>query len=104
MSNTELAQFELDGELIDNKTLSRFELHIDGHIAFEKYRLFDGGIAYVATEVPKEIGGRGIGKRLIKAVLHDAIHKGLKIKPVCPMVVAFIEKNPQYQAFTVDSE
>ncbi|MCP2041558.1 putative GNAT family acetyltransferase [Neisseria sp. HSC-16F19] len=85
----------------DNTEKSRFEIHVDGHIAFEDYRLFDGGIAYVHTEVPPELGGRGIASFLIKYILDDAIAKGLKIKPVCPFVRAYIEKHPEYQAHTV---
>lgn len=88
--------------VIDNKALSRFEIHVDDFIAFEDYELFDGGIAYTHTEVPKELGGRGIAKFLIKTILDDAAAKGLKVKPVCPMVRAFIEKNPEYQANTVN--
>ncbi len=87
--------------VIDNKELSRFEIHVDGFIAFEDYELFDGGIAYTHTEVPKELGGRGIAKFLIKTILDDAQAKGLKVKPVCPLVRAFIEKHPTYQANTV---
>ncbi len=87
--------------VIDNKELSRFEIHVDGFVAFEDYELFDGGIAYTHTEVPKELGGRGIAKFLIKTILDDAAAKGLKVKPVCPLVRAFIEKNPEYQANTV---
>ena len=87
--------------VIDNQALSRFEIHVDGFIAFEDYELFDGGIAYTHTEVPKELGGRGIAKFLIKTILDDAQAKGLKVKPVCPLVRAFIEKNPEYQANTV---
>lgn len=87
--------------VIDNKELSRFEIHVGSFVAFEDYELFDGGIAYTHTEVPKELGGRGIAKFLIKTILDDAAAKGLKVKPVCPMVRAFIEKNPEYQANTV---
>ncbi|OAU94489.1 GNAT family N-acetyltransferase [Moraxella catarrhalis] len=49
-----------DYQVIDNKGLSRFEIHKDGHVAFENYRLFDGGIAYTYTEVPEALGGQGI--------------------------------------------
>lgn len=87
--------------VIDNKELSRFEIHVGGFVAFEDYQIFDGGIAYTHTEVPKELGGRGIAKFLIKTILDDAAAKGLKVKPVCPMVRAFIEKNLEYQANTV---
>lgn len=87
--------------VIDNTEQQRFEIHVDGHIAFEKYEFFDGGIAYVRTEVPSELGGRGIASFLIKYILDDAIAKGLKIKPVCPFVRGYIEKHPEYQQHTV---
>ena len=88
-------------QVVDNKAQSRFEIHLDGHVAFEKYELFDGGIAYVATKVPDELGGRGIAKFLVRYVLDDAHAKGLKVKPVCPYVRQFIDKHPEYQANTV---
>ncbi|WP_218668774.1 N-acetyltransferase [Rodentibacter rarus] len=45
-------------DVIDNPTLNRFEIHEEGHIAYEKYERFEGGIAYVSTFVPEAIGGR----------------------------------------------
>lgn len=87
--------------VIDNSEKKRFEIHVDGHIAFEDYEYFDGGIAYLHTEVPPELGGRGIASFLIRYILDDAAAKGLKVKPVCPFVRAYIEKHPEYQANTV---
>lgn len=87
--------------VIDNTEQQRFEIHVDGYIAFEDYQHFDGGIAYVHTEVPPELSGRGIASFLIKYILDDAAAKGLKVKPVCPFVRAYIEKHPEYQANTV---
>lgn len=68
-------------EVIDNRAAQRFEIHVDGHVAFEDYELLEGGIAYLRTKVPPELGGRGIGSYLIGHILDDAIAKGLKIKP-----------------------
>jgi predicted GNAT family acetyltransferase len=90
-----------DYTVINNTAQHRFEIHVDGHIAFEDYALFDGGIAYLHTEVPPELAGRGIASFLIRSILDDAAAKGLKVKPVCPLVRAYIEKHPQYQANTV---
>lgn len=89
-------------EVIDNQAESRFEIHVDGHIAFEKYERFDGGIAYTLTKVPDELGGRGIASFLVKYLLDDAAAKGLKVKPICPYVRKYIDKHPEYQANTVD--
>lgn len=88
-------------EVINNSALSRFEIHEEGLIAYEKYELFDGGIAYVSTFVPEALGGRGIASFLVKYVLDDAIAKGLKIKPICPVVKGYIEKHPEYQQYVI---
>ncbi|EGY51842.1 GNAT family N-acetyltransferase [Neisseria shayeganii] len=90
-----------DYVVINNTEQNRFEIHEEGHIAFENYELFEGGIAYTRTEVPPELGGRGIASFLVKYVLDDAVAKGLKVKPVCPLVKAYIDKHPEYQAHSV---
>ena len=96
----------LNYELIDNTEQNRFEIHIDGHIAFEDYEFFtnsqgEKGIAYLHTEVAKELGGRGIASYLIKSILDDAAAKHLRVKPICPYVRAYIDKHPEYQENSV---
>lgn len=92
----------LNYELIDNTEQKRFEIHVDGHIGFEDYEFFttsqgERGIAYLHTEVAKELGGRGIASYLIKSILDDAAAKHLRVKPICPYVRAYIDKHPEYQ-------
>lgn len=48
------------------------------------------------TEVDEEFGGRGLATILISEALAATRADGLRIVPVCPMVVAFIEKHPEY--------
>ncbi|MBN3860454.1 N-acetyltransferase [Neisseriaceae bacterium PsAf] len=90
-----------DYEVINNKDKSRFEIEVDGHIAFVTYEFFDGGIAYIHTVVPSEIGGKGIASYLVKYVLDDAQKKGLKVDPVCPFIKSYIDKHPEYQANSI---
>lgn len=92
----------LNYDLIDNKEASRFELHVDGHRAFEDYDYFttsngELGIAYLHTEVPKELGGRGIDGYFVKSLLEDAAAKNLRVKPIYPFVKSYIDKHPEYQ-------
>ena len=56
----------------DNEAEARFELDVDGVIAFVTYRNSPGAITLVHTEVPPELGGRGIGSKLGRATL-DAV-------------------------------
>lgn len=80
--------------LRNNKSRSRFELEIDDYTAFVDYELSPGAIALVHTEVPKELGGRGIGSILAKAVLENVRAQGLKVEPRCEFLAGYIKKHP----------
>ena len=85
----------------DNKNLNRFELEAEGHIAFSAYERSAGLVTITHTEVPKELGGRGIGTALARGLLDLIRVEGVKVKPLCPFVKAFIEKNPEYAGLAV---
>ncbi len=84
-------------EVTDNTEKHRFELAVDGHIAASYYKISDGVITFIHTEVPPELGGKGIGSKLIRGALDQVRANGLKVIPQCPFVKAFIEKHPDYQ-------
>ena len=84
-----------------NESEHRFELHLDGHMAYEVFERFPGGIAYLHTIVPKELGGRGVGGALVKYILDWAVERGLKVRPDCPFVKAYIDKHPEYQSISL---
>jgi len=44
------------------------------------------------TEVNNEFGGRGVGKRLVMAMVDYARENDLKIIPKCPFVVALFDR------------
>lgn len=88
----------MEYQLTNNKEKSRFEVHIDGFVAFEDYKLFDGGISYNHTDVPKELAGRGVGSFIAKNILDYAAEHHLKVKPFCPYIKSYIDKHPEYQA------
>jgi predicted GNAT family acetyltransferase len=83
-------------EIINNKAKHRYELDVDGHIAATYYTLADGVITFVHTEVPPELGGKGIGSKLIKGALDQVRADGLKVIAECPFVKAYIEKHSDY--------
>ena len=80
----------------DNTALHRFELDTDGHIAFSEYQRGGGVLTIMHTEVPKELGGRGIGSTLIKGVLDIARAQDLKVKPLCPFAKGYIDRHSEY--------
>jgi uncharacterized protein len=84
-------------EVTNNTDKHRFELAVDGHIAATYYDIADGVITFVHTEVPPELGGKGVGSKLIRSALDQVRADGLKVIPQCPFVKAFIEKHPDYR-------
>ena len=84
-------------DVVNNKAQQRYELTVEGHVAATYYTLSDGVITFVHTDVPPELGGKGVGSALVKGALDSVRADGLKVIAECPFVKAFIEKNPDYQ-------
>lgn len=80
----------------NNIDKNRYELNVDGHLAATYYRLADGVVTFVHTEVPDALAGRGVGATLVKGALDQVRAAGLKVVPQCPFVRAYIEKHPDY--------
>tara|TARA_R110002167_G_scaffold65757_12_gene186037 strand:- start:329 stop:652 length:324 start_codon:yes stop_codon:yes gene_type:complete len=84
-------------ELINNDAGSqkRFELHVNGHIAFMDYIISKQGIIYLThTEVPKSLEGQGVGSTLVSKVLEYVRTAGLKMAPLCPFLAAYLKRHP----------
>ena len=84
-------------EVVNNPAHQRYELAVDGHIAATYYKITDRVITFIHTEVPPELGGRGIASTLIRGALDQVRADGLKVIAQCPFVKAFIEKHADYQ-------
>ena len=80
----------------DAKDRHRFELEVEGHVAFSTYERSGTVVTVLHTEVPKELGGRGIGSALAQGLLDLIRAEGLTVKPMCPFVKAYIGKHAQY--------
>jgi hypothetical protein len=56
----------MNNAVSNNPAHHRCELNVDGHIAATYYKITGGVITFIHTDVPPELGGKGIGSRLIK--------------------------------------
>jgi predicted GNAT family acetyltransferase len=86
----------MNNAITDNAAQHRFELEVDGHIAATYYERTDDLITFEHTEVPAELGGKGIGSKLVKGALDQVRAEGLSVVPQCPFVKAWIDKHPDY--------
>jgi hypothetical protein len=80
-----------------NPQSSRFEAEVDGRLARCDYRMHDGVMQLVHTEVPPALEGRGIGAALVRAALEHAAAEGLRVRPRCSFVSAYLARHPEYR-------
>ncbi|MGA7802991.1 GNAT family N-acetyltransferase [Bradyrhizobium sp.] len=83
-------------EVTDNAALGRYEMVIDGVTAFVSYVRQGDRITLAHTEVPKALGGRGVGSLLATAVLDDIRRRDLRLVPECEFIAAFIRRHPEF--------
>jgi uncharacterized protein len=89
-------------EIVDRPDRSRYEISVDGGFAgIATYRLGDGEITFIHTEIDRSFAGRGLGSRLAAHVLDDARARGLGVRPLCPFIRRYIRSHPAYQALVL---
>lgn len=84
-------------EVRDNPADHRFELVVDRHLAFSDYTLEGNVITFTHTLVPPALEGHGVASRLISGALAQARDRGLKVRPVCEFVKAYIDRHAEWQ-------
>ena len=84
--------------ITDNAALHRFELPVDGETAFLVYERTGELLRLMHTEVPQSLEGKGVGSKLVSAVLRFAQENNLSVVPVCPFVAQYVKRHPEYSA------
>jgi len=82
--------------IVDNAELSRYELRLDGAVAFIDYRRIGGRRVLTHAQVPPALRGRGIGAELTTGALELIRAQGARIEARCPYVSRFIDRHPEY--------
>lgn len=80
----------------NNTALNRYELDVDGEIAFADYRFAPGKVIITHTETPRALRGRGIASKLVQGALEQIRADGLKVVAGCGFVVDYLEKHPEF--------
>jgi predicted GNAT family acetyltransferase len=83
-------------DIVNNKAQSRFELDVEGGLAFANYRLTPSAVIITHTETPRALRGQGIASRLIEGALALIRADGRKVIAGCGFVVDYLQKHPEY--------
>jgi uncharacterized protein len=85
------------GAVSDNAAQSRFELNINGHLAYLEYERTPNTLTLIHTEVSPEIRGRHVGERLVEAALAFGRAEGRRIVVICPFARAYMRRHRDSQ-------
>jgi predicted GNAT family acetyltransferase len=77
----------------DNTHASRFEIDVDGEIAYLEYERRPGAVALIHTVVPPALQGRGLANELAKGALDAVRAEGSRVIAICPVVRAYMRKH-----------
>ena len=84
----------------DNKAQNRFELDVEGAVAFANYRVTPAAVIVTHTETPRALRGRGIASELVRGALELIRADGRKVIAGCGFVVDYLRKNPEFADLT----
>ena len=84
------------GSVRDNKAQSRFELDVEGALAFANYRRTPDTVIITHTETPRSLRGRGIASELVRGALELIRADGLKVVAGCGFVADYLQNHPEF--------
>jgi predicted GNAT family acetyltransferase len=87
----------------DNRERRRFELDVEGSVAFANYRMLGDAVIITHTETPPALRGRGIASELVKGALHLIRADGHKVVAGCSFVADYLEQHKEEYADLVAS-
>lgn len=80
----------------NNKELSRYELEVDGHIAYANYRIDANILNIDYVFAPEELRGTGAAGKLMEEIAQMAQKEKMKIIPICGYAAVWMRKHRQY--------
>jgi predicted GNAT family acetyltransferase len=89
-----MTQQQSPPEVVDDVAHHRFAAEVEGSMARLEYQLDGGRLILVHTEVPEQLGGRGLGGQLVRAGVARAARDGLTLVPWCPYARRWLQEHP----------
>ncbi|WP_454651030.1 GNAT family N-acetyltransferase [Bradyrhizobium liaoningense] len=89
----------MENNIRDNPAMNRFEMPLgEGLLAAAYYRIEDGRVVLLHTDVPQELAGLGYGSSLANGVFELLRRDGKRIIAKCPFMSSYAARHPEYGA------
>ena len=82
-------------QIINNPAQNRFEREENGLVAVADYVLQEKTLVVTHVVVPTQLRGRGVASELAQFIVAFARENGLKIRPQCSFMAAFMERHAE---------
>jgi predicted GNAT family acetyltransferase len=79
-----------------NPEQDRFEIQIDGEIAYLEYEERGKTLIFTHTYVPPSLRGKGLAGKLTVRALDFARKEGKTVDPQCSYVSAWLDSHPDF--------
>ena len=83
-------------EIKHDKENRRFTMDIDGQTAKVDYKMRDGKMHLVYSEVPYNLRSNGVGKELLEKKKKKLTEEGYKAVAICSYIRAFALRSPKW--------
>jgi uncharacterized protein len=80
--------------ITNNEKMQQFETRVGIEQPYLEYRISDGVIHLMHTDVPDSLSGQGIGSALTAYAFDYARRHHLQVKAYCPFVRAWLQRHP----------
>jgi predicted GNAT family acetyltransferase len=91
-----MRETKMTQQITDNPARSRYELDVDGVIAFANYRKAGSTLHIPYVEAPPSLRGTGAAGRLMRGVMETARADGMKVVPICGYAAHWIRSHPEF--------
>ena len=85
-------------EVLNDPTLNRYELLVDGeHAGATDYLIRGNTLIFIHTEIDPAREGEGLGGELARGALNLLrADTDYRVRATCPFMKAYLEKHPEY--------
>ncbi len=88
----------------NNKKENKFEVQCEGITGFLQYEIKNSVLFLLHTEVPEEIGGKGVANALAAYAFKYAADQKMKVVIYCAFIDTYVKRHPDLKKMVTEKE